>query len=248
MRRHVLMPRRWVWPRSLNKLLIKRLQRRLNSFFSKHLDGFSPLIVDGKMGHLTRRYIVLAKFYLGQVGARSTKVNRNFMKRLARPNDASLTDEQHVRRGQRRRKEHNEAYHDSKNHYDGTPGWATYDGKMVAEYFVPINNWARHEGAIINGRRVIWKGVVVSGGRTPAYSTGLCIAKCGRPTCPGTCAGATSNHAGNDPKKVPCGAEDVSDYATFGLLMKHCPFQKLGAPVIFNTLPNDPVHFSPRGN
>lgn len=247
-------PAKETWPDRLPKFLIKRLQRALNNFFTTRLDGIPPLIVDGAMGDLTRKRIVMAKFFLGRTGKRDARVNRQFVKRLRKPNATSLVvgtaknpSAKVVRRGKARRRHHDKVYRESQSHYSGRPHWITYDGKMLAAYFGPINDWARKTGAVINGRLVKWKGGVVSGGRTAEYSRLLCRAMCGQDTCPGRCAGIHTNHVGNDPHAVPSGAEDVSDYVTFGLLMQHCPFEKLGCPHIHNELPNDRVHFSPSG-
>ena len=93
-------------------------------------------------------------------------------------------------------------------------------------------DWARQNG---------WKGTLNSGFRDPAYSEKLCISMCGAPSCPGRCAGRASNHAGSS---NPAGAVDVSDYVTFGQLMRRCPY----SPKIFNALgAQDPVHFSASG-
>jgi hypothetical protein len=86
-----------------------------------------------------------------------------------------------------------------------------------------------------------WKGTLNSGWRDPAYSEKLCIAMCGAKACPGRCAGRASNHSGST---KPMGAIDVSDYGTFGQLMRQCPI----SPRLFNALgPADPVHFSATG-
>jgi hypothetical protein len=92
--------------------------------------------------------------------------------------------------------------------------------------------WAREHG---------WRGQLISGWRSPEHSEQLCFEICGRPTCPGRCAGRASNHS---KKQKPGGAVDVSDHARFGGLMERCPFR----PRIFNTLgPVDPGHFSSTG-
>lgn len=114
----------------------------------------------------------------------------------------------------------------------GKSGVSWYDGKQVASWLVPYLVWARKNG---------WRGRVNSGWRDPVYSERLCYAMCGRPSCPGRCAGRGSNHAGSS---KPHGAVDVSDYYTFGSLMKRCPYQ----PRIFNALgARDPVHMSASG-
>lgn len=247
-------PTKPVWPSTLGKPRIRLLQRELNKFFKTHMTGFAPLIEDGKMGQLTRRRIRQAKYYLGQIkpGRFSLKVNRQFLQRLRKPNDPKLvigkTPAQTIKRGRNRRKHQANLHKASQMHYSGKPHWVTYDGKMIAAYLQPINDWARKTGAVINGRHVKWRGVVVSGGRTEAYSIHLCMVMCGRPFCPGRCAGASTNHVGNDPNKVPSGAEDVSDYVVFGQLMHYCPFHELNTVPIHNDLPIDRVHYSPSGH
>lgn len=102
-----------------------------------------------------------------------------------------------------------------------------FDGRKVRAEIYPHLVWARANG---------WKGVVTSGYRDPVYSTRLCYAMCGRPFCPGRCAGTSSNHV-----RI---AVDVTDYYTFAELMRRCPHK----PRIFNDLPYDRVHFSPNGH
>lgn len=102
-----------------------------------------------------------------------------------------------------------------------------FTGRPVVAELYPHLVWARKHG---------WKGVVTSGYRSPTYSRSLCYAMCGAPSCPGRCAGIASNHVR--------AAIDVSDYVTFGRLMRSYP----GSPRIFNALgARDPVHFSPSG-
>lgn len=83
-----------------------------------------------------------------------------------------------------------------------------------------------------------WRGQVTSGYRSPEYQCEVCKQVCGNCNgCPGTCAApGTSNHQRYGPGQ---GAVDVSDYYTFGAIMR-----RIGAP-IFNALgAQDPVHFS----
>lgn len=109
-------------------------------------------------------------------------------------------------------------------------GVGVFDGKPVAKWIIPWLERSRKAG---------WKGVVTSGYRTPAYSTSLCIDRCGAPTCPGTCGGASSNHSG---KKYPAGAVDVTDEVTFASVQR-----RIGSP-LRNDLPADRVHFSVSGH
>lgn len=85
----------------------------------------------------------------------------------------------------------------------------------------------------------VWKGVAVSGFRTPEHSEAICFAKCGRPVCQGTCAGRGSRHAKKGGRD---GAIDLTDYLTFAA---EC--RRRGS-WLENHLPNDLVHFSDIGN
>lgn len=109
-------------------------------------------------------------------------------------------------------------------------GLGIFDGKTVAAWIIPWLEKSRKAG---------WTGTVTSGYRTPEYSTSLCIAMCGAPSCPGRCAGASSNHAG---KIHPAGAVDVTDYTRFESIQ-----WQIGSP-LRNDLPVDPVHFSVSGH
>lgn len=105
-----------------------------------------------------------------------------------------------------------------------------FEGKPVVEWIAYWLWRARKEG---------WKGQVNSGYRSPEYSKQLCYEICGAPTCPGRCAGTTSNHT---QKGYLNGAVDVSDPATFGAIMK-----RLGSPLKNLLGSADPWHFSASG-
>lgn len=109
-------------------------------------------------------------------------------------------------------------------------GVAKFDGKDVAAWMIPYLKKSREHG---------WKGSVTSGYRTPQYSRTLCQRMCGADSCPGRCAGVSSNHSG---KAYPAGAIDVSDYTRFGEIQK-----KIGSPLKNTIGSSDPVHFSVSG-
>lgn len=111
-------------------------------------------------------------------------------------------------------------------------GTANFDGKTVAAVAVPYLEFARANG---------WRGHVTSGWRSPAYSESLCQTMCGAPSCPGRCAGRSSNHSGTSPTHF---AIDVSDETNFGRIMN---LPGAPQPRIFNNLPSDRIHFSPTG-
>lgn len=213
-------------------------QRRLNAFYAAHLKGYPPLRVDGVPGELTRRYIIHAQWFLGwqnRTNKWSDKLDwhlRYAQSKGKGPFEVSLAT---LVRGKKRRLAHNQWWERQNNKpRDGT---TLFDGKQVARGAIPSLIWARGHG---------WKGVVVSGYRTPAYSEHLCYVMCGHPTCPGRCAGRGTNHAWAT-MHPPRWAVDVSDYVTFGRLMVEYNRTHPNAVQIHNFLPNDRVHFSPSG-
>ena len=80
-----------------------------------------------------------------------------------------------------------------------------------------------------------WDGDLLSGYRSPEYSTGLCYDMCGAPTCT-YCAGAGSNHAQTGPPNW--GAIDVENPWQFGPIQR-----KIGSP-LKNALSGDLWHYS----
>jgi hypothetical protein len=210
---------------------VKALQNALNAFTGKRLHGIAPVMVDGVKGRATVKRIREAKTYLGYTGreAKSPVVDKEFMQRLRHPRSARHSNPRMLARALRRRRAQKKA---AKTSAAPRSGVATFDGRPVAAWVQPYLVWARQNG---------WKGTLTSGWRDPAYSEHLCLNMCGRPSCPGKCAGRTSNHAGS---VKPAGAVDVSDYVTFGHLMARCPY----TPKLQNRLgAKDPVHFSVSG-
>jgi peptidoglycan hydrolase-like protein with peptidoglycan-binding domain len=210
---------------------VKALQTALNAFTGKRLHNVAPLMVDGVKGRATVKRIREVKTYLGYTGReqRSPTLDKQFMERVRHPRSARYSSPRMLARALRRRRAQRRA---SKTSAAPRAGVATFDGRPVAAWLQPYLVWARQNG---------WKGTLNSGWRDPAYSEQLCLHMCGKPSCPGKCAGRTSNHAGS---VKPAGAIDVSDYVTFGHLMARCPYtpklqNKLGA--------RDPVHFSVSG-
>jgi glycoside hydrolase-like protein/putative peptidoglycan binding protein len=209
----------------------RSLQKLLNAFAAKHLKGMAPLAVDGKIGPATKARIRAVKYYLGYAdkNRKSVAVDAKLLQRLHRPGSARLSNPAMLARARaRRRKQHKMAKRSAAPH----AGVATFDGRPVAAWMAPYLHWARDNG---------WAGTLNSGWRDPAYSEHLCMQKCGKPKCPNTCAGRSSNHVG---RVKPQGAIDVSHYAEFAELMRRCPL----TPRILNDLPSDPVHFSATGH
>ena len=214
------------------------IQRKLNEF-TEHFPKlrYAPLRADGRDGPLTRKRIREAKLDLGYLRKNiNSSVDENFLWRLDHPfrvNPKRGQTQKAVNRGKRRRRDRRR--HIARNRLRAylKPGVGFFDGVPVAKTFIPVLTWCRQNG---------WHGRLVSGYRTPAYSESLCYRMCGRPSCPGRCAGRSTNHAYATPERF---AGDVSDYYNFGRIVARCPLR----PKVHNSLgARDPVHFSPQGN
>jgi hypothetical protein len=220
-----------VKPTNLTRAEVRRLQTGLNRFTERYLEGVGPLMVDGVKGPATAKRIVMVKYHLGYTGKaqRSSTVKPEFVRRMRHVRSPRYSNPAMLARASARR-----AKQRKKAKLSAAPrtGTAMFDGRPVAAWMKPYLDWARANG---------WKGTVTSGFRDPAHSERVCMEICGAPSCPGRCAGRSSNHSGNT---KPNGAIDVSDYAAFGRLMQRCPY----SPRLYNALPTtDPIHFSTTG-
>lgn len=211
---------------SMTKQEVKALQRAMNRFTAMVLKNFPPILDDGDRGPLTNRRISECKLYLGYKGGaeRSHRVTALFLRQLDNPE--ILPPEMKLLAEERRHKQHERAKQEIAD------SAATFDGRPIAAWMKPYLDFARAHG---------WTGTLTSGFRDPAHSEELCLHMCGKPSCPGLCAGRTSNHSG---RTKPKGAVDVTDFVRFGQLMQICPRE----PRIFNDLPKDHVHFSATGH
>lgn len=210
----------------------KARQHRLNLFTSEYLKGVGKIREDGVPGPATLKRIREVKFWLGWLDKNiDSHWTDNFAKAVLHPERQAKGTRD---RGKTRRRRHNLAWAKT---FLNPIGVTTFDGVRVARWLVPYLKRARATGR--------WHGRLVSGFRDPAYSEKLCYRMCGRPRCPGKCAGRSSRHCGS---RKPEGAIDVSDYYAFGRAV-HGWKPKNGWPIIFNSLgAQDPVHFSAYGN
>lgn len=110
--------------------------------------------------------------------------------------------------------------------------WNPY-GRAIPNWMIPWLDRSYAAG---------WRGVVNSGVRTPEYSESLCYQICGAPSCPGRCAGRSSNHNMVASQGYPYGAVDLSDYYNFGAIQP-----RIGSPLRNALGAQDPVHFSVSG-
>jgi hypothetical protein len=222
-----------------NHMKTRKLQKELNQFTRSHLKFVTPLRVDGKRGPSTDHRIQTVKYYLGyqrkaRTGDNASKIDAGFLRRLEHPDQKSAYQyDSAFRRALKRRRWQKAHATPPKPPVMNAWGLGMFDGKPVAKAAIPYLNWARKNG---------WRGLLVSGWRSRAYSQHLCYVMCGAPACPGRCAGVNTNHVYSQPDRF---AIDVSDYGTFGRLMQRCPLK----PQLHNYLGSrDPVHFSPSGN
>jgi hypothetical protein len=214
---------------------LRDLQRGMNAFTNRYLYNVAPLIIDGKRGKHTNDRIRWCKYYLGYLRPRGGMINaaanKAFRERVWHPRSPRYSNPARLALAAQRRIIQRKTAHTEEHHAHHTSGVGTFDGHAVANVAIPLLQWARRNG---------WKGWLVSGYRTPAYSESLCYRMCGRPSCPGRCAGRATNHAWTIPSRF---AVDVSDYVNFGRIIARCPL----SPHIHNALRNDRVHFSPSG-
>jgi len=124
-----------------------------------------------------------------------------------------------------------------KNHPDPKPAanLVTFDGHTLPGWIADVAGKARAAGA--------WHGYTISGYRSPAYSASLCEAMCGAPSCPGRCAGASSNHS-CPPTHTGVPHEGAIDASDAGNLRAYA--QSHGVP-LYNHLPSDYPHSSASG-
>lgn len=221
----------------MTKKNVRHLQRSMNDFVDDHPHlGLTKVITDGVWGRHTKQLTRDIKYLLGYTRKNMTpRVGMTFFKRMNHPTRVEprwRQPKERVTIGKKRRAKRRRSVARNRIEAFLKPGVGMFDGKPVAKCAIPILSWCRVHG---------WKGVLVSGWRSARHSEQLCINMCGRPSCPGTCAGRATNHTGDSPARF---ALDVSDFINFAEVVSHCPIP----PHIHNALPRDLVHFSPSGN
>jgi hypothetical protein len=226
----------------MTKAEVRACQRAMNRFTAPsahYLHGINPVRVDGVKGASTNGRIRTCKKYLGYREPINARITHEFIVRLNHPKNRRypgrmeiLNESWRLRLAANRRSLQRKRSKQSDSDSYSKDGIVRFDGRPCAKWMVPRITYARRNG---------WRGYVVSAYRTPEYSEQLCYNMCGRPSCPGRCAGRNTNHA---KYKRPGGALDVSYYYDFGSHQRRNPAQ----PRIWNALgAQDPVHFSVSG-
>lgn len=225
---------------------VKKLQKHVKAGLKKR--GFEKwakgIVVDGKPGPMTfemsarlasMRGLPKAQVHKARLGRITPQVEHVLNGEVERT--AAMKKREHERRG-RWKKVRWHVLHPPEDQ-DGIAEWK---GMLVPAW--TIGKAKGPDGRRVNWLKKIedagWDGVVVSGARTAEHSEELCWAMCDAPSCPGRCAGRSSNHVIES--KTDWGALDVSEYTVFGQKAR-----EVGAP-LRNDLPIDPVHYSPDGH
>ena len=238
----------------MTKQRAQSLQKGINAHLKRNGFPWLHLKVDGDPGAATHRLGTFALFCMGASDSQRDKfkggtVTDHAFKLLT--GKEQLSDAMKKRRDERKpmlkqmRQDHKQAQESS------IPGTALFSDSIQTTP-VRVASWmvgksVGPDGTKTNWLKVArengWTGVVTSGYRTPEYSESLCYAMCNQPSCPGRCAGKSSNHSQTMLNGGNGGAIDVSDYVTFGNIMR-----AKGAPLQNQLGSADPVHYSPSGH
>jgi peptidoglycan hydrolase-like protein with peptidoglycan-binding domain len=164
---------------------VRALQRGLNRFTEKYLEGMAPLEVDGKKGPETDKRIRTVKYYLGYGGdeRRSASVRPAFVRRLRHPRSPRSSGPAMLARAERRRRKQRQvARRPYAGPIEGTPK------HIIDTIVLPIAracgiNRTTAENDAANARH----GVTVTGGRSdhqgpPGVAWAADISNGGSPT------------------------------------------------------------------
>jgi hypothetical protein len=196
----------------------------------------------GKLRNVRERYhALIRRRHEAEVGsntratlARRVRHFRHRVAHLARTRDRRAKEKDRLAR-----KVKWLADHKDQNQPAGAIGH--WDGRQVAGWMVgaaPGPGGERRNWLYDIQQHSAWGGGLYSGYRSPEYSESLCLNMCGRPSCPGLCAGRSSNHSG---LAYPGGAIDVVDWVNFQI-----GNDRIRGPFT-NNLPADRPHRSASG-
>jgi hypothetical protein len=222
---------------------LRAFQEAWNGYVRRRALHLPRLTLDGREGPKTHKAIKLSRYYVG-VGTEdweknSPDVSDRLLRLLRHPfrRPAWETKKENQKRrklASRRCAARVKEWKRSRRPPPSQNGLTILDGKQCAAWIAKALLRCRtNRGAA--GR---WPGYLISGFRDPLYSEQLCFRRCGRPSCPGTCAGRASNHSGII---YPRGAADC-----FLATLLRRVAASLGIPLI-NHLPYDEPHSSATG-
>jgi hypothetical protein len=213
---------------------VKKLQREVNTTFRNRHFSFRTIDPDEIFGEETQKAARFAGWLMGFSHGQLNKIedgiitSYSYSALIHERAQSEAAKQRDLKREPTARK-----LRFMHNHPAPKPvarGVATFDGVPVAAWMV---KWLKKSRA--NG----WTGELVSGFRSPEHSERVCRDMCGQPTCPGRCAGRSSNHVG---LIHPAGAIDVTEELRFAAIQP-----KIGSP-LRNDLPSDLIHFSTTGH
>lgn len=209
---------------------IAQFQRAWNALNRTRALHYPALHVDGVRGHNTKIAMQKARYYLGLGTGRwdrnPVEVSDAFTHLLAHPFAGNI---RRRRLATKRCKARVARWKASRRPPAPAKGLLWMDGRRGAAWIVRGLTRVRAHGVAF---------AIFSLWRSAAYSTSLCIRICGRPTCPGVCAGASTNHTGIE---FPHGAADTGNAGAV-----RAEAQRLGIP-LHNHLPRDFPHSSYNG-
>lgn len=227
---------------------IPELQKGIDRILGRREFDWRKVPIDGVAGQATFKSAHLALYLIGGSDEQLRKVRKGdvitehayrlLTEKVERSAAMKKRDQQRRDEARKLREAHRES---NREDQDGLAPWRgfTVAAWMVGEATGPDGsrtNWLQK--SVDKG----WSGGLYSGFRDPIYSEGLCFNICGQPSCPGLCAGRSSNHSGKDGSPPGWGAIDAQDYERFGRIQR-----EIGSP-LKNSLPNDRPHYSVTGN
>lgn len=226
---------------------IPHLQRGIDKTLGEREFDWRKVPIDGVAGEATFGAARMALWLMGGSEEQLRKIRRGVITdhayrllthRVERSAAMKKRDRQRRDDAKKLRQLHRESQREDQ---DGLSLWRgfTVAAWMVGDATGPDGkrvNWLQR--SVDEG----WSGGLYSGFRDPAYSEQLCFNICNQPSCPGLCAGRSSNHSGKDGSPPGWGAIDAQDYINFGRIQA-----RIGSP-LKNALPNDRPHFSATGN
>lgn len=230
----------------------KRLQQEVNKILDRREFPWRKVRTDGAAGPSTFSAAHMAGWLIGLSDDQLQKIRNGdsitehayFLLTSQRPHSAAMKKRDRDRRTDA--KKLRQLHKASQEPADGLAVWQDH----IQTTPITVAAWIIGKAVGPDGNRTNWlklareagwDGVLTSGYRTPEYSESLCYVMCNAPSCPGRCAGRSSNHSQKGPPLWGC--FDCTDYETMERVLR-----EIGAPLKNELDWRDPVHFSYTGN